>query len=519
MVKYNERREKREEPSTPKGPNDGGWKWLWWRSEPESVEPTPKSDDDTANSTISAAAAISAPVSTTSDGSSKSCSSTKSSKNPHLKKSVKASKNGAIYANIRGLYPKSDKSKIPYLADLAKETNAPFICITESHLNPDILDAEVSIPGYNIFRSDRIGRSHGGVVIYVRKDLAVKSELKDSNSYCDSLALQIPQLNLVLVNIYRPPSCLEDMFTKSLEATTNFLNGLEESGKCVNTYLVVGDFNFPFLKFSDSEFSVNNLKKCNLCYDKSECVHTSSEKRQASKLLEFSEEFFLDQYIKKPTRKQNILDLCFTNDHLLIHSYQTIINSLLRDHYTICINLNYKYTNTPDPKKINHYKTSIPEYDLKAGDEEDWLRLNLLLNQVDWQNILENLSPEESVSKFLTLLEEKVSMIFQRTPAFQQKEEQLKNQPEGRFRSENRIPKKIRNLMRNKSKLSKAVLKTKSVVRCVKLTEKLEEIELLLKSSYENRRLEKENQAIKKIKMDPKVFSHMQNVFPMPGLV
>ena len=32
---------------------------------------------------------------------------------------VKVDKNGGIYANIRGLYPKSNQTKVPYLADLA----------------------------------------------------------------------------------------------------------------------------------------------------------------------------------------------------------------------------------------------------------------------------------------------------------------------------------------------------------------------------------------------------------------
>ena len=91
-----------------------------------------------------------------------------------IKKSIKADKNGSIYINIRGLYPKCNQSKIPYLSDLTSKTNAPFICLTETHLTPSVLDAEVSISGYDLFRSDRKYRSHGGVAIYVRKDLAVK---------------------------------------------------------------------------------------------------------------------------------------------------------------------------------------------------------------------------------------------------------------------------------------------------------------------------------------------------------
>ena len=49
---------------------------------------------------------------------------------------------------------------------------------------------------------------------------------------------------------------------------------------------------------------------------------------------------------------------------------------------------------------------------------------------------------------------------------------------------------KVRNMMRNKSKLSKAILRSKSAQRFLKLKEKLEEIEVNLKSSGEQPREE-----------------------------
>ena len=73
-----------------------------------------------------------------------------------MKKPLRNNQNGVIYVNIHGLTPKSDKPKVPYLSDLARETNALFIWVTESHLNPNILDAEISIPGYDVYRSDRM---------------------------------------------------------------------------------------------------------------------------------------------------------------------------------------------------------------------------------------------------------------------------------------------------------------------------------------------------------------------------
>jgi hypothetical protein len=147
----------------------------------------------------------------------------------------------------------------------------------------------------------------------VRKDLAVKSEIKDSNSFCDSLILHIPQLNLIIANIYRPPNCPEALFVQTLEQVSNFLRNMESSSQRANDYLILGDFNFPFLNFKKGDnLNINKTilrNNCNQCEEIHHCKHTSSERRQAQSLLYLAEEFFLQQFIKKPTRKQNILDL------------------------------------------------------------------------------------------------------------------------------------------------------------------------------------------------------------------
>ena len=42
----------------------------------------------------------------------------------------------------------NNRNKVKYLCDTAKESNAPFIVLTETHLKPEILSAEVRIEGY-----------------------------------------------------------------------------------------------------------------------------------------------------------------------------------------------------------------------------------------------------------------------------------------------------------------------------------------------------------------------------------
>ena len=60
--------------------------------------------------------------------------------------------------------------------------------------------------------------------------------------------------------------------------------------------------------------------------------------------------------------------------------------------------------------------------------------------------------------------------------------------------------------MRNKSKLSKVLLKTKSTLKYLKYQKEIEKIEKELKEHYEKRRNKQENDAIKKIKKNPRAF-------------
>ena len=60
--------------------------------------------------------------------------------------------------------------------------------------------------------------------------------------------------------------------------------------------------------------------------------------------------------------------------------------------------------------------------------------------------------------------------------------------------------------MRNKMKISKTLLKTKSPGKYMKLQTSLEKIEKELKANYDNRRIKLENDALKKIKKNPRAF-------------
>ncbi len=69
--------------------------------------------------------------------------------------------------NACSLVPKLGEVKI-----LINSFSVDMLCITETSLNSDGVDAEVSIENYNIFRGDRQSGKRGrGVALYVQYEL------------------------------------------------------------------------------------------------------------------------------------------------------------------------------------------------------------------------------------------------------------------------------------------------------------------------------------------------------------
>ena len=56
---------------------------------------------------------------------------------------------------------------------ITQKSNYTVIGITKSNLDQTILDSEIDIDGYSIFRSDRT-RNGGGVVMYLNKNIGAK---------------------------------------------------------------------------------------------------------------------------------------------------------------------------------------------------------------------------------------------------------------------------------------------------------------------------------------------------------
>ena len=232
-----------------------------------------------------------------------------------------------ISLNIYGLYTTKNKTKPKELQYLASEHNAYIIALNETWLEESILDAEISINNYNLYRSDRKNRSRGGVCCYIRNDIAVSPAQSYSDGTIEYIMLKISTLDTILINLYRPPSTNPQQWAQAIQNIDNEIKTIQNSGK-FNNILMVGDFNMPQI-----DWSLNHGG-----------IPTNSQSRnnvQSIKLFELMEDHFLDQIIHEPTRNNSIIDLLMTNNHHMVCDYSIIVNSKLSDHNTIISVLNF----------------------------------------------------------------------------------------------------------------------------------------------------------------------------------
>jgi hypothetical protein len=101
---------------------------------------------------------------------------------------------------------------------MAVSENSVIIALTETWLSENHLDAEVRIPGFNMYRADRVGKSHGGAALYIREDFAAVPILTYSENGVEAIVLKVRELEAIVFVVYRPPSTTSRAFDPLLVA-------------------------------------------------------------------------------------------------------------------------------------------------------------------------------------------------------------------------------------------------------------------------------------------------------------
>lgn len=194
-----------------------------------------------------------------------------------------------------------------------------LICMSESWLKPSLDSNNYVLPGYNLFRTDRVGRGGGGVAVYARVDLNVRKLLEHSvlgRPEYMFLEVKCAGSKLLLGVCYRPPKIgYLSLFENSL------LELLPEYGHVV----IAGDYNTDLLNNRDSydrTYLQDMLSSCNLTLLPLQATHHTGDSHTLIDLIAVGDPDLVSTVGQFPVPGISAHDLIYVAYNLSVPSYQ-----------------------------------------------------------------------------------------------------------------------------------------------------------------------------------------------------
>ena len=252
------------------------------------------------------------------------------------------------------------------LQDDIRDEKYLIVSVVETWFGEDDSDEGVSLEGFNIYRADRKEKiDEGGAVIYVNDALEAQKISQISQINCEMVAVRIPEMNVVIITVYRPPSATKEDFKVIINEIDKIIQNLEKPEPNI---LINGDFNFSFIEWEKIDGMGCGPKM------KIDAPVPKEAKEQYEELETLCGGMV--QVIDKPTRENNTLELLYTNEIEIISEVETH-KTKLSDHNKVIIQTEYEIKE----KKSEERKR-----------EEEGLRaLNLWSKNVNWKDLLQEL--------------------------------------------------------------------------------------------------------------------------------
>ncbi len=371
-----------------------------------------------------------------------------------------------LCCNIEGLMVRKKRHKIKMIEEIGYEYNTAVICITESHLRNNIQDAEVTIQGYESFRADRIeGRKKGGVIVYIRKDIAESAIMlvAGSNGEVEYVIVHIKVWNMILATVYRPPRCSTN---NMLEVIRIIETEVRKLGNPEPTIVINGDFNLRTIQWNEQ-----------IIYGE-----TLGDRTQANALFSMMENFMLKQMIHLPTRGRSILDIFLTNNEDII-SNTRVEDTEISDHRLVVLETTLRVgrsakkpaTSVDNYRSLNFFHDGI-----------DWEKINREIRNTDWHKEMEGKTSNDMYQLFNTRI---LNICLANIPK--------KKQPK-RYS----IPRDRRILIRKRTKMNRRLQERGDNAT----KQKLAGIERDMAKSYQKEAETEEQKAVSNIRRNPKYF-------------
>ena len=252
-----------------------------------------------------------------------------------------------------------------YVSDLITSSKLPVaaVSLTETWWDGRVEDAQVNVPGYNLFRSDREFRTGGGCALLIHGSLIVTDTTSISDDFNNLIAVYVPRCHTILASIYRTGE-----YQYLLEQLQTFIDK-HSNGKSIPDTFILGDLNLPHHNWEGT---------------------TGSEETRADRYRceteVFTEENFLSQIVTDPTRGQNILDVILTNRPDYFIKTEVDTSESISDHKIVFGILGYDMTCATPIVKQNFDRWSFSGVCYHKANFE---QLREILHDIEWDLLWE----------------------------------------------------------------------------------------------------------------------------------
>merc|ERR1712240_340630 len=300
--------------------------------------------------------------------------------------------------NARGLVNRDTKWKIKAISEHAQVNNVFLMNFTETWLNRDIQDEKIK--KFTTYRSDRRCENKingGGAAIYIKNEYDTRLMIADQIESCEIVAVIIENINIINIVIYRPPDTCYNDFANVMKKIEKLLSDMDAPEP---TVIVTGDFNFRFIEWKRNKEGACTWKK------KPHQHGSSDEQKQFNKMMETMNKYHLVQTMEEKTRKDNILDLVFTNNLDLITQID-VTGTIMSDHDIIEIETNIVDNNKTTTKNENETDNQVDLRQLNFHNEKiDWEGMNKILKEMPWNELFNGLNNENCTELLLYCIKE-----------------------------------------------------------------------------------------------------------------